>query len=50
MTMLALVETGILLLEYELDVEAIRIGLGERGPAIDAPAAGPERRQGGRHE
>jgi CPA1 family monovalent cation:H+ antiporter len=37
-------------LEYELDVEAIRIGLGERLPAVEAPAAGPARRQGGRHE
>ena len=37
-------------LEYELDVEAIRIGLGERLPAGDGSAAGPEAGQGGRHE
>jgi CPA1 family monovalent cation:H+ antiporter len=33
-------------LEYELDVESIRIGLGERLPAVDGSAAGPEGRPG----
>jgi CPA1 family monovalent cation:H+ antiporter len=33
-------------LEYELDVEAIRIGLGEQLPAVDGPAAGAEGRPG----
>ena len=37
-------------LEYELDVEAIRIGLGERLPTVEGSAAGPEAGQGGRHE
>ncbi len=37
-------------LEYELDVEAVRMGLGERLPAVEGSAAGPEAGQGGRHE
>jgi CPA1 family monovalent cation:H+ antiporter len=37
-------------LEYELDVEAVRMGLGEQLPVGEGSAAGPEAGQGGRHE
>jgi CPA1 family monovalent cation:H+ antiporter len=37
-------------LEHELDVEAIRIGLGEQLAAGEQPEAGPEGRRGVRHE
>jgi CPA1 family monovalent cation:H+ antiporter len=36
-------------LEHELDVEAIRIGLGERLSAVDGSAAGPGAGEGARH-